>query len=33
MMDRFSTGSASGRYAAAPLHPWLQPVARWGESE
>ena len=23
MVDRFSTGSASGRYAAAPLHPWL----------
>ena len=27
MMNRFSTGSASGRFAAAPLHPWLQPVA------
>ncbi len=27
MMYRLSTGFASGRYAAAPLHPWLQPVA------
>ena len=27
MMNRFSTGSASGRSAAATLHPWLQPVA------
>ena len=27
MMNRFSTGSVSGRFAAAPLHPWLQPVA------
>ena len=26
----FSTGSASGRSAAAPLHPWLQPVAPFG---
>ena len=25
-----STGSASGRLAAAPLHPWLQPVAPFG---
>ena len=29
-MDRFSTGSASRRSAAATLHPWLQPVAPLG---
>ena len=30
MMDRLSTGSASGRSAATPLHPWLQSVAPEG---
>ena len=31
-MNRFSTGCASGRYAAEPLHPWLQPVAPPGRA-